>query len=62
LKAAREGGLDESQVKEYLESGEDRVTIKNQIRMSNDEIDGVPYIVICGPYKSFRQLNFREKT
>jgi predicted DsbA family dithiol-disulfide isomerase len=48
LKAAKEGGLNMDEVKEYLESGEDRMTIRNKIRQTNGEIDGVPYIVICG--------------
>jgi len=48
LKAARDAGLNEAEVKEYLESGEDRMTIKNKIRMVNGDIDGVPHIVICG--------------
>lgn len=48
MKAAKDGGLDEKEVKEYLESGEDKFTIKNKIRMVDGDIDGVPYIVICG--------------
>ena len=49
LKAAKDGGLDETKVKEYLEStGDDRMTVQNQIRMKIGEIDGVPHIVICG--------------
>lgn len=48
MKAATAGGLDEKEVKEFLESGEDRMTIKNQIRRTNGDIDGVPHIVICG--------------
>lgn len=48
MKAANDGGLDERKVKEYLESGEDKFTIKNKIRMVDGDIDGVPYIVICG--------------
>jgi predicted DsbA family dithiol-disulfide isomerase len=48
LKAAREAGLDETNAKKYLESGEDRMTVKNKIRMVDGEIDGVPYIIICG--------------
>jgi len=48
LKAAKEGGLNVDEVKEYLESGEDRMTIRNKIRQTSGEIDGVPYIVICG--------------
>ena len=62
MKAARDGGLDEKEVKEYLESGEDKFTIKNKIRMVDGDIDGVPYIVICG--KSFFQLKlmYREET
>ena len=50
MKAAKAGGLDEKEVKEYLDSGEDKMTIKNQIRRTNGEIDGVPYIVICGAF------------
>jgi predicted DsbA family dithiol-disulfide isomerase len=48
MKAAKDGGLDEQKVKEYLESGEDKFTIKNKIRMVDGDIEGVPYIVICG--------------
>ena len=48
MKAAKDGGLNEKEVKEYLESGEDSFTIKNKIRMGNGDIDGVPYVVICG--------------
>lgn len=48
MKAAKDGGLDEQKVKEYLESGEDKSTIKNKIRMVDGDIEGVPYIVICG--------------
>ena len=48
MKAAKAGGLDEKEVKEFLESGEDTMTIKNQIRRTNSKIDGVPHIVICG--------------
>jgi len=53
MKAAKAGGLDENEVKEYLESGEDKMTIKNQIRRTNGEIDGVPYIVICGSLSDY---------
>jgi predicted DsbA family dithiol-disulfide isomerase len=48
MKAAKDGGLNEKEVKEYLESGEDSFTIKNKIRMVDGHIDGVPYVVICG--------------
>jgi predicted DsbA family dithiol-disulfide isomerase len=48
LNAAKAGGLDETAVKQYLESSADRITIKNKIRRVNGEIDGVPYIIICG--------------
>jgi len=48
MKAAKDGGLDEQKVQEYLESGEDKFTIKNKIRMVDGDIEGVPYIVICG--------------
>jgi predicted DsbA family dithiol-disulfide isomerase len=48
LKAAKDGGLIIEEVKEFLESGEDRMTIRNKIRQTSGEIDGVPYIVICG--------------
>ena len=53
-KTANTAGLDEVKVKEYLESGEDKMTIKNQIRMTNGEIDGVPHIVICGRKRDFK--------
>jgi predicted DsbA family dithiol-disulfide isomerase len=52
MKAAKDAGLNETEVKEFLESGEDRMTIKNQIRMNGD-IDGVPHIVICGRKRDF---------
>jgi hypothetical protein len=48
LKAARDGGLNETEVARFLESGEDRMTVKNAIRRTNGEIDGVPHIVVCG--------------
>jgi predicted DsbA family dithiol-disulfide isomerase len=48
MKAAKEGGLNETEVAEFLESGEDRMTIKNAIRRTSPEVDGVPHIVICG--------------
>ena len=48
MKAARDGGLNEAEVKEFLESEEDRMTIRNKIRQTNGEIDGVPHILICG--------------
>jgi predicted DsbA family dithiol-disulfide isomerase len=50
LKAAREGSLNEVEVRQFLESGEDRMTVKNAIRRVNGDIDGVPHIVICGLY------------
>jgi predicted DsbA family dithiol-disulfide isomerase len=48
MKAAKAGDLNETEVKEFLESGEDRMTVKNKIRMAGGEINGVPHIVICG--------------
>jgi predicted DsbA family dithiol-disulfide isomerase len=48
MKAAREGGLNESEVAAYLESGDDRISIKSAMRRADGELDGVPYIVICG--------------
>jgi len=63
LKAARDGGLNETEVKEYLESGEDRITIKNKIRMVNGDIDGVPHIIICGSMSIyFTSLIGRKET
>src|SRR5271154_2122495 len=62
MKAAKAGGLDEKEVKEYLESGEDKMTIKNQIRRTNGEIDGVPHIVVCGTGSCSSQLTCREET
>lgn len=56
MKAARAGGLNENEVKEFLESGEDRITIKNKIRMAGSEINGVPHIVICGSPVSHTSL------
>jgi predicted DsbA family dithiol-disulfide isomerase len=53
MKAAKAGGLDETQVKEFLESGEDKMTVKNKIRMAGGEINGVPHIVICGSSRSY---------
>lgn len=52
MKAAKDAGLNEKDVKEFLDSGEDRMTIKNQIRMNGD-IDGVPHIIICGRRRDF---------
>jgi predicted DsbA family dithiol-disulfide isomerase len=52
-KAARDADLNEAEVKDFLESGEDRMTVKNQIRMANGEIDGVPHIVIYGRKRDF---------
>jgi predicted DsbA family dithiol-disulfide isomerase len=61
LKAARDAGLNESEVKAFLDSGEDRTTVKNKIRMANGEIDGVPHIIICGNTLSVN-LTCREET
>jgi len=62
MRAAKAGGLDEKEAKEFLESGEDKMTIKNQIRRTNGEIDGVPHIVICGTGSCSLKLIFREET
>jgi len=48
MKAAKAGGLNKAEVKEFLESGEDKMTIKNKMRQTGAEVDGVPHIVICG--------------
>jgi predicted DsbA family dithiol-disulfide isomerase len=61
MKAAKDGGLDEKEVKEYLESGEDKFTIKNKIRMVDGDIDGVPYIVICGKSHIDKDLHLGRK-
>ena len=53
MKAAQAGGLDEKEVQKYLESGEDKMMIRNQIRRTNGEIDGVPHVVICGTFHSY---------
>lgn len=52
MKAAKDAGLNEKEIKEFLDSGEDRMTIKNLIRMNGD-VDGVPHIVICGRRRDF---------
>ena len=61
LEAAKDAGLDETKVIQYLESGEDRTTVKNQIRTTNVEIDGVPHMVICGRKRDFKIDGAEEK-
>ena len=59
MEAAKAGGLDEKEVQEYLQSGEDKMAIRSQIQRTNAEIEGVPHIVICGTFPP-PQIHFQE--